>query len=244
MSAAERRANLPVTPISIKTTADAPWLENEGTFYILARNGLYLCRNHEFFRSCVPAPRGPSELEEQHTFMVPRFPTIPRALFEQAVGFFERVADLYDAEAAVLLAWDRTAGRVRLVVPKQTATVSRVWNGIRYPIGVHYVPPSDLPPNWVPFGDIHSHVDYSAYASSIDKADEIHAAGLHVVVGRISQEPPAIHVEAVVDGTRFKLDAPLVIEGYSARRTNVPRKWIERVSVEEAAPGWKSGSAS
>jgi hypothetical protein len=244
MSAAEERAGRPVTPVLIKTTADPAWQKNERIFYILGRNGLYLCRNHEFFRSCVPAPRGPSELEEQTTFLVPHFPTIPQALFEQAVGFFDRVRNLHNAEAAVLLVWDRTATRVRLVVPKQTATVSQVWNGTRYPIGLHYVPPTDLPAGWVPFGDIHSHVDYSAYASATDKADETHAAGLHVVVGRISHEPPDIHVEAVVDGTRFELDASLVIEHYRCRRTNVPWEWIERVSVEEIAPGWWSGRAS
>jgi hypothetical protein len=130
---------------------------------------------------------------------------------------------------------------VRLVVPKQTATISPGYNGTPYPIGLHYAPPTDLPVDWVPFGDIHSHVEYSAYASATDKADETHAAGLHVVVGRISQEPPDIHVEAVVDGTRFELDASRVIEDYRCRRTNVPRKWIDRVSVEEITPGWWSG---
>jgi hypothetical protein len=87
-------------------------------------------------------------------------------------------------------------------------------------------------------------VDYSAYASTTDKADETHAAGLHVVVGRISEEPPDIHVEAVVDGTRFELDASRVIEGYCCRRTDVPVKWIDRVNVKEILPGWWSGRAS
>jgi hypothetical protein len=234
----------PVTPVFVKTSADLPWPEDERIFYILARNGVFLCRNHEFFRSCVPARRGPSELEEQAVLLIPRFPIIPRELFERAVGFFEQVADLYDAEAAVQLIWDRTAKCVRLVVPEQTATVSRGWNGNRYPIGVHYVPPADLPPDWVPFGDIHSHVDYSAYASGTDVADETHAAGLHVVVGRISQEPPQIHVEAVVDGTRFALESSHVIEDYVGRRLDVPRAWIDRVKVEETASYYWSGCAS
>jgi hypothetical protein len=244
MSAAQNQSGRPVTPVLIKTAVDPDWLENEPVFYLLGRDGLYLCRNHEFFRSCVRAPRGPSDLEEQTTFLVPHFPTIPQPLFEQAVGFFERVANLHSAEAAVLLVWDRATGRVRLVVPEQTATVSQGWNGTQYPIGLHYVPPTNLPANWTPFGDIHSHVEYSAYASATDKTDETHAAGLHIVVGRISQEPPDIHVEAVVDGTRFELDPSRVIEDYHCRRTNLPWKWIDRVRVEEIAPGWWSGRAS
>jgi proteasome lid subunit RPN8/RPN11 len=244
MSAAGNGSGRPITPVLVKTSKNLPWPEGERIFYILGRNGLYLCRNHEFFRSCVPARHGPSELEEQTVLLVPRFPTIPRALFERAVGFFERVADLYRAEATVLLIWDRTEECVRLVVPVQKATISRGWNDNRYPIGVHYVPPSDLPPGWVPFGDIHSHVDYSAYASSTDVADETHAAGLHVVVGRISQEPPEIHVEAVVDGTRFALEPSRVIENYRGRRMDVPEGWIDRVKVEEVTSYWWSGHAS
>jgi hypothetical protein len=244
MSGAGGGSDRPVTPVLIKTAAEQPWPDDQRTFYILGRDGLYLCRNHEFFQSCVPARRGPSELEEQATFLRPRFPMIPRAIFERAVGFFDQVADLHTAEATVLLVWDRKMKRVRLTVPEQTATVSATWNGTRYPIGVHYVPPSNLPTDWVPFGDIHSHVDYSAYASSTDVADEVHTAGLHVVVGRILSEPPEIHVEAVVDGTRFKLDASQVIEDYHRRRMNVPGAWIDRVQIKEVGWGWSSGSVS
>jgi hypothetical protein len=192
----------------------------------------------------VPAQRGPSGLQEQDSFLTPRFPTIPRGLFERAIGFFDRVAELHGSEAAVLLVWDRSEQRVRLVVPEQTATISRAWDGYRSPIGVHYVPPTDLPRSWVPFGDVHSHVHLPAYASSTDKADETHAAGLHVVVGRIQYEPPEIHVEAVVDGKRFALDAADVIEDYRQRRTNVPQRWLERVQVETQTYGWWAGSAS
>jgi hypothetical protein len=244
MSGAGNGSDRPVTPVLIKTAADLAWPEDQRTFYILGRDGLYLCRNHEFFRSCVPARRGPSELEEQATFLAPRFPMIPRVLFERAVGFFDRVAELHSAEAAVMLVWDRSAGRVRLTVPEQTATVSSGWNGNRYPIGVHYVPPADLPAEWVPFGDIHSHVNYSAYASSTDVADEVHTAGLHIVVGGILREPPDIHVEAVVDGNRFALDASQVIEDYRRRRMNVPEEWIERVQIKETGWGYRSWSAS
>ncbi len=244
MSAMENGWEQPVTPVLVKTSKDLRWPEDEPIFYILGRNGLYLCRNHEFFRSCVPARQGPSMLEEQTVLLIPHFPMIPRELFEQAVGFFEQVADLHCAEAAILLVWDRTARCVRLVVPEQTVTVHRGYNDYRYPIGVHYVPPTNLPPGWVSFGDIHSHVNFSAFASHTDVADEKHAAGLHVVVGRIQEEPPQIHVEAVVDGTRFKLEASHVIEDYCGRSTDVPPQWFEQLKVEEVTSYYWSGRAS
>jgi hypothetical protein len=106
-------------------------------------------------------------------------------------------------------------------------------NGYRYPIGVHYNPPTNLPAAWVIFGDIHCHVTYSAYASHTDKEDELHSAGLHIVVGRIDEDPPDFHVEAVVDGERFALALEDICEGYVERRMKVPERWLEQVEVEQ-----------
>ena len=219
-------------PVLVKNQSEL-WPEDESLFYLVASGGLYVCRNHEFFRSCVPAQRGPGQLEEQKTFLVPRFPRIPQALFEESVGFFSEIADLHGSEAAALFLWDRAEQCVRLHVPEQTATVSRYSDGYVSPIGVRYTPPDDLPGHWIPFGDIHCHVGYSAYASGTDKDDELHSAGLHIVVGRIQQEPPDLHVEAVVDGKRFRLDPRQVIEGYERRRRPVEKAWIEKVRVED-----------
>jgi PRTRC genetic system protein A len=221
-----------LTPVLLKAGDEVPWPAGERLFYVLARDGLYRCRDAEFFRSCVVAKTGPSELAEHQPFFEPRFPRIPRALIEQAVGFFARIAELHGSEAAAFLVWDRGEARVRLVVPHQVATVSESSTGYRYPIGVHYDPPTDLPDAWVIFGDIHSHVNHAAYASHTDVHDETHSAGLHIVVGRIQSEPPDLHLEAVVDGERFTLAAEQVIAGYQRRRMDVPEHWIERVEVE------------
>jgi hypothetical protein len=227
-----------------KDGPEIAWPEGERLFYLVAREGLFICRDTEFFRSCVPAPRGPSALQSQRPLLEPRFPRIPRELFEQAVGFFDRIAELHGSEAAAIWVWDRRERRVRMVVPEQTATVYRAWDGYRSPIGVHYYPPTDLPAHWIPFGDVHSHVDGAAYASGTDKHDEEHGAGLHIVVGRISHEPPEIHVEAVADGERFRLAPGDVIEDYARRDPDVPQEWIDRVEIEESRSYWYSGSAS
>lgn len=232
MSKLQQEPIWPETPVLVKRSAEMAWPVDERMFYILARDGLYICRNHDFFRSCVPARRGPSDLEEQARFLVPNFPMIPREIFERVVGFFDLIAELQGSEAAVLLVWDRSAECVRLVVPEQTATMSRAWDGHRSPIGVHYLPPADLPVDWVPFGDVHSHVDYPAYASTTDVSDETHTAGLHIVVGRIHSEPPDLHIEAVVDGTRFALEPSQVIQSYQTRRRDVPQEWLDRVQVQ------------
>ena len=237
-------ADAPPVPVLVKSDPGFAWPEDESLFYVVAKSGLYVCRNHEFFRSCVPAERGPGQLEKQEPFLAPRFPRIPRAIFEESVGFFSDIADRHGSEAAALLFWDRAEQCVRLHIPEQTATVSRYSDGYVSPIGVHYTPPADVSADWVPFGDIHCHVGYSAYASTTDKDDELHSAGLHIVVGRIHDEPPDLHVEAVVDGQRFGIDPRQVMEGYRTRRCPAPKAWIDRVRVEDHTyVSWR-GSAS
>jgi hypothetical protein len=219
-----------VTPIYVKTDPQEPWPRDQ-VFYVLASNGLFRCRNNEFFISSVPARTWPSELASQQTFLKIRCPKIPCHLMELAVGFFASIYQRHGAEAAVLLIWDRTARQVRLLVPEQESEVSKGWSGRAYPIDVHYEIPADLPADQYVLGDIHCHCDGWAYSSWVDKKDETFRTGMHIVVGRITREPPEFHVEAVVDGVRFRVKPELVLEGYHRRRLDFPKEWLDRVKV-------------
>lgn len=218
------------TPIFVKTDADMPWPEDEKVFYILA-DKLYLCRNHRFFKSCVPAPQFPSELATQRMFLKMSYPKIPRKMLELIVGFFDRIGTAHGAEAGVLLVHDDNDNCLRAIVPNQTATVGGQLSGQPYPIDLHYEIPT-LPDGLTLIGDVHSHVDDPAYASWKDQQDEIYGAGLHIVVGRINREPPEFHIEATVDGVRFRVDDPaLVFAGYRKRCFDVPKEWLDKVQV-------------
>ena len=201
-------------------------------FYVLGSNGLFRCRNHEFFTSSVPTADWPTALAEHPVFLKPRYPRIPQALLEQIVGFFDIVYNQHNAEAAVLLVWDRTNQQVLLEVPNQTNTVYKGWLGTTYPMDVHYETPV-LRQGLFVFGDIHSHPDTSAYSSATDKYDEFHRPGLHIVVGRVDREPPEFHIEAVADGTRFDMKSEFVIEGYDRRNTDIPSEWLDKVTIEQ-----------
>jgi len=219
-----------VTPIYIKTDQAEPW-PDESMFYVLGRNGLFRCRNHEFFTSSVPSAGWPSELAEHPIFLKPRYPKLPQAMLEQIVGFFDVVYELHKAEAAVLLVWDKQNQQILLEVPNQTNTVHKGWMGARYPMDVHYETPV-LQPGLLVFGDVHSHPDTSAYASMTDKYDEKHRPGLHIVVGRIDREPPELNIEAVADGTRFDINAESVLEGYEHRNTDIPSEWLDKITID------------
>lgn len=224
-----------VTPIYVKTRPDMPWPDDR-VFYLLAADGLYLCRNNEFMRSSALVSHGPSELADHQSALTLSFPKLPRRLLEKIVGFAAQIGKLHGSEAGVLLAWDRERQRYRVIVPEQKATVSRGWFGDVYPIGLHYEVPAELPPGWVLVGDVHSHVNEAAYSSGTDKEDETHRAGLHIVIGRINREPPEFHIEAVVDGTRFRVPESLVFAGYRKRRLGVPQEWLDKVKVEGPKP--------
>jgi len=153
-------------------------------------------------------------------------------MFEQIVGYFYLVGKRFGAEAAVLFAWNLKTKTVELIIPEQRSFVFRNWLGSQFPINVLYdVPP--LADDLVLFGDAHSHVDGAAYASHTDEEDEVNRPGLHIVVGRIQEDPPDLHIDVTVDGSRFKVQNPdSVIKGYEKRRTDeVPDEWIERVAV-------------
>lgn len=223
------------TPIIVKKDGEKePWLDVP-VFYILAKNGLFLCRNHPFFKSCVPAKAWPKELAKQEREFTPNYPKVPQELFEQIVGWFSDVADTECSEAAILLVWNGESKKVELYCPEQEARVS----GKKYPspMDVHYDLPLDLPVGSFVIGDVHSHVHHSAYASWTDTSDETHSPGIHIVVGKIDKEPPDFHCEIVGDGSRFKAELEEVVEGYKERRFSYPEEWWENLAVKVLS--WK-----
>ncbi len=220
-----------MTPIYLKTEPEMVW-PDDTFFYLVTADGLFVCRNHAFFRSCVPARRWPSELARQDAFLKVAYPKMPRAMIERIVGFFSAVAERHNSEAGVLLAWDAPAARLHVLVPDQVATVSRNGRGEVFPIGLKYEWPAALPEGWVIVGDVHSHVDHWPNPSYVDDLDETHRAGIHVVIGRIFSEPPEFHAEAVVDGRRFLVRPDQIMDDYRRRRSNFPRAWLDKVTIK------------
>src|SRR5438093_1731808 len=146
------------TPILLKTGPDLPWPEKAPVFYMLTRDGLFLCRNHPFFRSSVRVDECPAELQRHSPFLELHYPRIPVQLLEHVVGFFALVGQVYASEAGVLLAWDKTAQRIIPIIPEQCGLVGRSWNGTYYPLELEYEVPT-LPAHQMPNGDIHGHGD-------------------------------------------------------------------------------------
>lgn len=231
-----------LTPILIKDREDLAWPRGESVFYVLSRSGLFLCRQNDMFRSCVPVERGPSELASQSEFLEHSYPVVPAAVFADLVGFFGAMAERHGCEAGAYLVFDRTAASVRALVPTQRATMYRGASGARYARGLDYDPPAGLGPRELVYGTVHSHVWSAAYASGIDQHDEVDKPGVHIVVGCLDREPPDLHADAVVDGHRFRLEPMQVIEACVARNRDFPTAWMERVEVVVDEPKWYGAS--
>ena len=220
------------TPVYLKTSEDMPLPEEEPVYYLLSRDGLFLCRNHDFFQSSVPVEHWPSELAGHDRFFKIKYPKLPRRLLERVVGFFAVIGERYQSEAAVLLAWDPANQRIETLVPDQCGIVGTNFGGEPYPISLDYELPL-LPSQWTLIGDIHSHVDGPAYSSFVDQRDEAHRPGLHLVVGRIDLEPPEFHCEISIDGARFPVrNLDTVLAGYHRRKNEVPQAWLDKVNVK------------
>lgn len=227
---AGNRDQRPVTPIYIKADEQMPW-PSDPVFYLLSADNLYLCRNHRFFRSCVPAPRWPTELAAHGPSLRIRYPRIPQRQFETVCGFFEHAWWHHGSEAIALLACDGTGSRIEVLIPEQVASVSNSSGGAVHAIGVKYRVPRDLPEEMSIYCSLHSHADMPPYCSAVDQADDRRLPGLHIVVGNLHREPPQLHAEMVIDHQRFTVAADHVIEGYARRRADFPPHWLRRLRV-------------
>jgi hypothetical protein len=222
-------------PIYLKTDADLP-RPVEPEFYLITADGTYLCRNHPFFISDVPARQAPRSLLPHQASCSVRFPKLGTAGLEYVVGFFDRIHQEHGAESIAILLWDQRRRRYRIHVPKQEATVWEATGGRRTALDVSYELPLPLPRDHLLVADIHCHCDFSADASYTDRRDERFRDGVHAIVGEIDREPPQFRLELSIDGARFLMRFDQLFRGYRQRRNCVPEAWLKSVSVQTKRP--------
>jgi hypothetical protein len=220
-------------PIVIKRSKDTPLPEGENLYYVIASNGVFRVRKTQWFESCVKTDKLPGELEAQEEQLIVNFPKIPKALLEKTVGFFRWAFQKHSTEAVMLLVLNRDTNQVFALCPEQTGFYHKGWNNSkRTSADVKYKMPVDIPGKFYIFGTIHSHCDFSAYSSPMDKEDEKPMAGVHITVGHVNTDPQ-LHIEAVVDGVRFKTAENLVLEGFEKADSGFPDSWKKKLVAKE-----------
>lgn len=218
-------------PVYLKTEDNAPWPQDK-MFYLLTKNGLFICRNHPWFQSCALAKSGPSDLAEQKAELSLSYPVLPRALVEKAVGFFRKVYEENHWESALIIALNRQTQQLELVCPEQECS----WGSVHYQIPA-------LPHHLALIGDFHSHCDFSPNPSPTDEGDELNRPGLHLIAGYLKDPKPSFACVAVADGTRFEVkDLTIVMEKYeSSDLKAVPEEWMKKITHKEYASTYDGG---
>jgi PRTRC genetic system protein A len=230
-------------PLYLKTSPDMP-RPDDSEYYLLTRSGLYFCRNHRWFQSDIPTKKPPHWLAEHRSRLALNYPKLRKTMLEYVVGFFRRAYDTHGSESIVLMLWDLEKKRYRIHVPKQEATVWENSYGSRSAMDVTYDVPAMLPPKHIIAMSIHCHGDHGAYSSWTDETDELHRDGVHAVVGHIDRRQPSFHMALAVDGHRFDLDFDDVFEGFQTPRRDIPKQWMEQLTVKVKRPSWSYSSSS
>ena len=168
-------------------------LPSEGTYYIVAKNGVFLHKDTGLIEATVKVDHIPF-LQELTPTATLRLPKLSPKLMVRALLFFRRVYQQYHSEAAVLLHYSPENHIYRLHCPEQSVSADTV----------HY-DASDRFDGYQLVGTIHSHASMVAFHSGVDDHDEQHFDGLHITVGRLDQPYFTVSCSAVVNGQRFHL---------------------------------------
>jgi len=113
------------TPLIIQYEGTTPiWLPDK-LFYVLARNGYFKCRNHQFFEAAVQLTNeGHPNLDDYEEKLICKYPKIPQSMLEDIVGFFARVDKELFSEAYVCIFWDMIEEEMKMLVPEQEVSMT------------------------------------------------------------------------------------------------------------------------
>lgn len=233
-------------PVFLKSEPDADWQRpTPDTFYLVARNGVFLCRNTGLAQT--DSIVGKTQLDEakltDHSERcLLSIPKLPSLFMTQTIWFFWEVYKRHQSECIVLYAWNQDTKQYEFIVPEQEVSGG----------AVDYKIDEASLGNRIIIGDCHSHASFAAYSSGTDHHDEVHRDGLHVVFGNFNRMPnkgPSCHIEWTSDGRRFKVDRDLCFEpfnGYGEVKPHLPeiQEWLTRVKKKSYIfqGGHQSGS--
>jgi hypothetical protein len=194
---------------------------------VVAGNGIFFIRNTKYYRSSVKV-EGISWLEDHEESLHLNFPLISESMISKAVGFFQKVYQVYESEAIALLYFSERLNRYALLIPIQEIEFYYSFYGELKPImGVKYHTPQN-PRGYYRVGTIHSHADLPAFHSYLDMLDEANDDGFHITVGKLNTKIPDFASSFVVNGKRFDLKTKDILEGFQ-KPGKAPDAWLDRI---------------
>lgn len=183
-------------------------LPTEGTYYLIAGNGLWIHKDTGIVKAFVPVKDIPVlEDLDANVFVECDLPKLPIKHVWRIKEFFRRVVEKHHAEAEITLYYRKSDQSFKIYVPKQQVS----HGGVSYKIGgLTHVEGME---EYLRVGTIHSHCDFNAFHSGTDVGDEEGFDGLHCTFGHNDKNEFSISASVVVNGVRRKVDPEDVLEG-------------------------------
>lgn len=180
-------------------------IPKEDTCYIIGKKGAYLKKTLDLISSLTPVDKI-SVLDDVPTYAEIRIPKIPVRMIANILGFFKAVYQKFKSESVVLLYYNKKKKSYKVFVPKQTVSYS----------GIDYKTDSTVPDHLL-VGSIHSHADFSAFHSGVDKGDEAKFDGLHLTIGKVNSEFFEICGSIAINGMRVPIEPEDYVIGLESR---------------------------
>lgn len=176
-------------------------LPEEGSYYLVTKNGIFLRKETGLIASVVPVS-SIGFLQEIKPWVKINVPKIPSVVVAKALLFFRRVFDQLHSEAAVLIHYQKETKTFELTCPEQEVT----GGSVRYKA-------SDRLDGFQLVGTIHSHCDFGAFHSGVDIGDEVNFDGIHITIGNVDRPYFTISCSGVVNSHRVKYEPENCIIG-------------------------------
>lgn len=176
-------------------------LPENGTYFIVAQDGIYLRKENRFISATVKVEKIARLQKMQKTAQL-NLPRLGAEVLARSLLFFRQVYRQHRSEAEIQIHYNPKDGTYYLHCPWQQVS----GDGVYYDSSKRFE-------NHLLVGTIHSHADFSAWHSPTDHRDEKHFDGLHITLGHVNQPYFTFSAEAVVNNNRFPLQPSQVIHG-------------------------------
>ncbi|MFC1622384.1 hypothetical protein ACFL1Y_00090 [Patescibacteria group bacterium] len=187
-------------------------LPKDGTYYIVAANGTFIHKDTGLIEA-VAEVEGVGFLNSYQPWVKHNFPLLPSFDVKKIILFFQRVCEVYDTEAIVLIHFSEETNTYLFHCPYQEVSSANVdYNS------------EERFDNYQLIGDIHSHNEFTASHSPTDKEDETNFDGLHITVGNLDQPYFSISCSLTVNQTRFLIPPAEIISGIKKVKWTLPLK--------------------
>lgn len=198
-------------------------LPEDESYYLVARDGIYLHRQTEAGDAFVKV-KGIPWLQNPDISFKLKLPKIPARIIGQALTFFRKVFEKHNSEAYVTLLYSNKLNTFRLWCPVQTVSKGSV-NYDRTDRPSFQEQSED---EWQMVGTIHSHCDFSAFHSGTDTFDESTFDGIHVTLGHVNRQQISIASSIAINDQREQIEPENCCEGVfrTSDKKTVTSKWM------------------